>query len=118
MRAVGAQRRRVLDQVRGEFRHRLGSGVALVVLTGVFVVLALGAAGPLAGLAGALVWVAAGVAGIEAAEAWSGAVVEWREWRRLRSDDAYLSAVLEVMAAQDRAELVRLGADEPPAGAQ
>lgn len=116
MRVVDAHRRRVLDQVRGEFWHRFGAGVALVALTGVFVVLALGMAGPLDGVAGALVWVAVGVAGVEAAEALSGAVVEWREWRRLRVDGAYLSAVVEVVAAQERAELVLLGAGEPPAG--
>ncbi|OLL87018.1 hypothetical protein Ae406Ps2_1617 [Pseudonocardia sp. Ae406_Ps2] len=113
MRVVDAHRRRVLDQVRGEFWRRSGAGVALVVLTGVFVVLALGAAGPLDGVAGALVWVAVGAAG---AEALSSAVVGWREWRRLRSNDGYLSAVVEVVAAQDRAELVLLGAEEPPAG--
>ncbi|WP_224390289.1 hypothetical protein [Pseudonocardia sp. ICBG1293] len=116
MRVVDAHRRRVLDQVRGEFRHRLGAGAALVVLTGVLVVLALGAAGPLDGVAGVLAWVAVGVAGMEAAEAWSGALVEWREWRRLRSNDGYLSAVVEVVSAQDRAELVLLGVEEPPAG--
>lgn len=116
MRVVDAHGRRVMDQVRVEFWHRSGAGVALVVLTGVFVVLALGVAGPLDGVAGVLVWVAVGVAAVEAAETLSLAVVEWREWRRLRSDSAYLSAVVEVVAARERAELVRLGAEEPPAG--
>ncbi|OLM27693.1 hypothetical protein Ae717Ps2_4258c [Pseudonocardia sp. Ae717_Ps2] len=118
MRVVDALRRRVLDQVRGEFWHRSGAGVALVVLTGVFVVLALGVAGPLDGVAGVLVAVAVGVAGVETVEALGGAVVGWREWRRLRSNDGYLSAVVEVVAAQERAELVLLGAGEPPAGAR
>lgn len=84
MRVVGAHRRRVLDQVRGEFWHRFGVGAA----------------------------------GVEAAEALSGAVVGWREWRRLRVNGAYLSAAVEVVAAQERAELVLLGAEEPPVGAR
>lgn len=115
MRVVDAHRRRVLDQVRGEFWHRFGAGVALVVLTAVLVVLALGAVGPLDGVAGALVWVAVGVAGVEAL---CGAVVGWREWRRLRVNGAYLSAVVEVVAAQERAELVLLGVEERSAGAR
>lgn len=64
-------------------------------------------------MAGVLVWVAVGVAGVEAL---CGAVVGWREWRRLCVNGAYLSAVVEVVAARERAELVLLGAGEPPAG--
>ncbi|KAA1012665.1 hypothetical protein FVA95_27255 [Pseudonocardia sp. EV170527-09] len=66
-------------------------------------------------MAGVLVWVAVWVARVEAL---CGAVVGWREWRRLRVNGAYLSAVVEVVAVQERAELVLLGAGEPPAGAR
>ena len=38
--------------------------------------------------------------------------------QRRRVLDQVLSAVLGVMAAQDRAELVQLGTYEPPAGGQ
>lgn len=62
MRVVDAHGRRVMDQVRVEFWHRSGAGVALVVLTGVFVVLALGVAGPLDGVAGVLVFDESGTA--------------------------------------------------------
>lgn len=107
---TAAQQQRVLEQCRREALHETWKGGAGVVLFIVLAVIAAVVVDPAADFALAVAaWIATGAVGNEAVDTVASSVGAWRAVRRMRRDPEYLAAIVEVEAAESRAEYIALG---------
>jgi hypothetical protein len=104
MDVVDSRERRVLAEARGFVRRELGALLFSAGLAALFAWLAAHGLAEQSGVPVTVFWVLAGVAAGDAWGAGRSVLEGWRELRWLRTSPAYVAAVAEADAAQERAE--------------